>query len=119
MTICMLSCDHMDKVSRLFGSEPRTRVLLAVALLENSYPRELARALTVPLPTVQRVLADFEREGVLASRMLGQNRLYSLNRHQHGSSDLEAFLKKFALGTDVPEALQSIRRRPRRAGKEI
>jgi hypothetical protein len=39
-----------------FGGQARTRVLLALRLLDESYPRELARLLDVPLNGVQMAL---------------------------------------------------------------
>lgn len=115
----MLLCDYMNKVAKLFGSPQRTRILVAVALLDQTYPRELARVLDLPLLTVQRVLADYESEGFLASRMVGHNRIYSLNPRTYGTADLKALLEKYAARTDVPERLETLRRRPRRPGKAI
>jgi len=42
-----------------------------------------------------------------------------LNPRMYGVRELEAFLLKYAKGTDVEENVSRIRRRPRRRGKEI
>ncbi|MHB8140127.1 MAG: hypothetical protein ACYDHD_02545 [Vulcanimicrobiaceae bacterium] len=56
---------------RLFGTLVRTRILLTIALLESSYLREIARVTGAPLMSVQRIVNDYERQGVLASRRVG------------------------------------------------
>jgi DNA-binding transcriptional ArsR family regulator len=109
----------VETPAKLFGSVPRTKIILAVALLKETYPRELARALDIPLLTAQRVLNDYEREGILASRIVGNNRMFSLNARMYGAPELESFLKKYARRTEVETSLSQLRRRPRRAGKVL
>lgn len=60
---------------RLFGSETRTRVLMDLAALGESYPRGVATLVQKPLASVQRILADLEDQGVLQSRLRGTVRL--------------------------------------------
>ena len=62
-----------------FGSYARTRVLLALQLLRESYARELARMLDLSLSSVQKALQSFERDGLIAGRAAGRTRLYRLN----------------------------------------
>ena len=50
---------------RLFGSATRTRVLIALAALGESHPREIATLIEKPLISVQRILADLEDQGVI------------------------------------------------------
>ncbi len=109
----------MLEAPKLFGSVPRTEVLLAVGLLGDTYPSELARGLGFAIPSVQRILRDLEVEGVLVSRERGRTRLYSLNPRFYGASALKDFLRKYVQQTDVDAKLQRIRSRPRRAGKEL
>jgi DNA-binding transcriptional ArsR family regulator len=109
----------MEATTKLFGSRARSEVLLAVALLKESYARELARVLRLPLLTVQRVLNAFEKEGVLVSRLVGSNRIFTLNRKMYAGSELEAFLIKYSNRTNLTERLGQFRRRPRRKGKEL
>ena len=103
-----------------FGSQTRTRVLLALELLGDAYPRELARALGSQLSAVQRALLSLERDGLVAGRTLGRIRLYRLDPTYLAVPELRRLLRRLAR-TD--EALQSslagLRRRPRRTGKRI
>src|SRR3972149_2068169 len=55
-----------------FGGTTRTRVLLALRLLAESYPRELARVLDMPFSSVQKALASLAKDGLVAGRALGQ-----------------------------------------------
>ena len=105
---------------KLFGTRVRTRVLLAVALLERSYPREIARLTGVPLMSVQRIVNDFERQGVLASRRAGVQREVRLNPSYFAYRELNALLLRLSLADeDLTETVESLRRRPRRAGKAL
>ena len=62
-----------------FGGQARTRVLLGLRLLEESYPRELARVLELPLSGVQMAVRGLERDGLVAARAAGRTRLVRLN----------------------------------------
>ena len=105
---------------RLFGSPARTRVLLTITLLDESYPREVARISGVPLASAQRIINDLERQGVLASRLRGTQREIRLNPSYFAASELRALLLHLS-PADAPlmQAIESTRRRPRRAGKEL
>jgi DNA-binding IclR family transcriptional regulator len=106
--------------AKLFGSASRTRVLALVALLEDTYPRELARLAGVPLVSVQRIVNDLEREGVIVTRIVGSNRQVRLNPRFYGAGELRALLLKYAKRDPVLERRASaLRRRPRRAGKVL
>lgn len=105
---------------RLFGSPARTRVLLVIALLEQSYPREVARIAKVPLLSAQRIINDLERQGVLASRVMGTQREVRLNPSYFAASELRTLLLRLGLAErEITRQVESIRRRPRRAGKEL
>ena len=80
----------------LFGSAARTRALLALSLMEESYPRELARVVEMPLFSIQKALASLERDGLLASRLLGRTRLYALNSRYLASRELREYLGRLA-----------------------
>ena len=104
---------------KLFGSAPRTRTLVAIALLKESYVQQLAGLLDLEQPAVFRIVENLEREGVLVSRYVGRTRTVSLNPRMFGVSEFEAFLLKYAKGTDVEESVARVRRRPRRRAKTI
>lgn len=104
---------------RLFGSASRTRVLLAVALFNETYPREIARVTNIPLMSVQRITNDLERQGVLASRLRGNQREVRLNPTYFARDELRALLSRLSLADQpLTEAAESLRRRARRAGKK-
>ena len=52
------------KSSSPFGNSTRTRVLLSLSLLGESYARELARVLRAPLSGVQKALRSLELDGL-------------------------------------------------------
>jgi hypothetical protein len=105
---------------KLFGSAARTRVLILVALLESTYPRELARLARVPLLSVQRIVNALERDGVLATRIVGANRSVTLDRRFYGVDDLRSLLIKYAKSyPELEQRVSMLRRRPRRAGKAL
>ncbi|MFY9739659.1 MAG: helix-turn-helix domain-containing protein [Candidatus Cybelea sp.] len=81
---------------KLFGSPSRTKALALVGLLEDTYPRELARLSGAPLSSVQRMVNDLEREGVITTRIVGANRQVSLNPRFYGANELRALLIKYA-----------------------
>jgi sugar-specific transcriptional regulator TrmB len=95
-------------------------VLLALSLLEESFPRELARLLEVPLNGVQQALRGLEVDGLVAARAAGRTRLYRLNPRYFAREELEGYLKRLASAeTDLVERTARLRRRPRRAGKPL
>jgi DNA-binding IclR family transcriptional regulator len=105
---------------KLFGSPSRTRVLTLIALLDETYPRELARLTGAPLASVQRMVNDLEREGAVATRIVGANRQVGLNPRFYGANDLRALLLKYAKrDPDLERRASKLRRRPRRAGKAL
>jgi hypothetical protein len=103
-----------------FGGQSRTAVLLALRLLEDSYPRELARLLERPVNGVQMALRGLERDGLVAGRLVGRTRLFRLNPRYFAKDELQQYLLRLA---DADPALRArverLRRRPRRAGKPL
>jgi len=105
---------------RLFGTAVRTRVLLVIALLEQSYPREIARVAGTRLISTQRIVTDLEKQGVLASRLQGVQREVRLNRSYFAYAELRALLLRLSNAEPaLVREIESMRRRPRRAGKEL
>lgn len=103
-----------------FGSETRTRVLLALCLLEESYAREIARLLGSPLAGVQLALRSLERDGLVAARSVGRTRVFQIDPRYLAHGELMRFLKRLT----EPEAelratVEQLRRRPRRTGKPV
>ena len=103
-----------------FGGQTRTRVLLALRLLDESYPRELARVLDVPVNGVQIALKGLERDGLVAGRMLGRTRVFTLNPRYFARDELARFLLRLAEAEpDLRARVGELRRRPRRTGKPV
>ena len=110
----------MARSKGLFGSRARERILKLLGLLERSYPRELAAVLGEDLSVVQRTADDLERDGVLASRLMGRTRIFELNRtYQHYAPLRDLLVRMGQSDPEIVEAARRVRQRPRRAGKEI
>lgn len=103
-----------------FGSGTRTRVLLALSLLGESYARELARVLIAPLSGVQKALQSLERDSLVAGRSVGRTRVFQLDPRYFARDALSQFLRRL---TEPEASLQrqvaTLRRRPRRTGKAL
>ena len=101
-----------------FGSRTRTRVLLALRLLGESYPRELARLLNAPLSGVQKALQSLERDGLVAARSLGRTRVFRFEPRYFAFDALQAFLGRLAEPeSEIRTRVAALRRRPRRTSK--
>ena len=103
-----------------FGGQARTRVLLALRLLGESYPRELARLLEMPLSGVQKALRGLELDGLVAGRSLGRTRVFQLNPRYFAAAALGEFLLRLT-GPEIVlrNRVAALRRRPRQTGKPL
>jgi DNA-binding transcriptional ArsR family regulator len=110
----------IDSTCTLFGTANRSRVLIAVRLLEETWAREACELLSLRLFVVQTALKSLEAEGALVSRLVGRSRVFSLNPRYVVARELSALLWKLG-GTDLQlqQKLATRRRRPRRAGKAL
>ena len=103
-----------------FGGQARTRVLLGLRLLDESYPRELARVLQLPLSGVQMAIRGLEREGLVAARTAGRMRLVRLNPRYFAREELQRYLLRLAAAErELQDRVAELRRRPRIAGKPL
>jgi len=110
----------MVKSSSPFGGQARTGVLQALRLLEESYPRELARLLGIPVSGVQGALRGLERDGLVAGRLTGRTRLVRLNPRYFALKELQQYL--LVLGganRQLQNSVNALRRRPRASGKPL
>ena len=103
-----------------FGTYSRTAVLITLALLGESYPRELARILQVSLSAVQKAIVTLERDGIIAGRSMGRTRIYRLDPRYFAPEDLRQYLLRLA-GSDMElkGRIAQLRRRPRRTSKPL
>ena len=107
-------------MSSPFGSLTRTQTLVALALMESSYPRELARLLETAVNNVQSALRSLERDGIVVARAVGRTRVFQLNPRYFAASALGALLDKLAAADpDLRERVSALRRRPRRTAKSL
>ena len=103
-----------------FGSQTRTRVLLALSLLEQSYARELARVLSVPVSQVQKAIQSLERDTIVAVRNVGRTRAVALNPRFFADRELRALLSRLTEPEDqLRNRIAMLRKRPRRTGKRL
>ena len=103
-----------------FGGRTRTRVLLVLRLLGDSYPRELARLLATPLSGVQKALRSLELDGLVAGRSVGRTRQYQLNPRYFAADALFAYLSRLSEPEDpLKDRAAQLRRRPRRTAKPL
>lgn len=103
-----------------FGGQTRTRVLLALRLLENSYGRELARVLDLPFSGVQAALRGLERDGLVAAQPAGRTRVYRLDPRYFARNELQRYLLRLTEPEDeLRTRVEDLRRRPRRTGKPL
>jgi hypothetical protein len=103
----------------VFGSKMRTSLLMLVAVLEETYPAELARYLGSSISSVQRTLDKIEEERLVATRQ-GVVRSVTLNPLYPAVNELRSFLLRLAEGYPVYQRIKESRRlRPRRRGKPL
>jgi DNA-binding GntR family transcriptional regulator len=103
-----------------FGGLTRTRVLIALGLLETSYPRELARLLDSPVSGVRKALGGLERDGLVSGRLVGRTRLVQINPAYFARRELRTYLLRLAeADAELDSAVRKLRRRPRVAGKPL
>ena len=101
-----------------FGGRTRTRVLVALRLMESTYPRELSRLLAVSINGVRQALTSLERDGLVVGRPVGRTRVYQINPRFFARQELEALLSRLAdVDPELRERTAAVRRRPRRVGK--
>ena len=103
-----------------FGSGTRTRVLLVLYLVGESYARELSRLLGASLSGVQKALQSLEADGLVAGRAVGRTRVFQLEPRYFARDALKQFLRRLCEPeTALQREVAALRRRPRRTGKPL
>lgn len=103
----------------LFGTKMRTALLMLVAVLDETYPAELARYLGSSISSVQRTLDKIEDDGLVATRP-HVVRAVTLNPLFPAGKELRAFLLRLADGYPEYQRLKESRRlRSRRRNKRL
>lgn len=105
----------------IFGGETAEKVLLYLQNYGTGYPRGISNTFEVPVSQIQRQLERFEREGVLASRLVGKTREYRWNPRYMFREELGELLAKalVSLPADYQRKYFRERTRPRRRGKPL
>ncbi len=107
-------------VTSPFGSQSRTRLLIALELLGQTYPRELARLLGSSLSATQKGLASLERDGIVVGRSVGRTRMVQLNPGYFALKEVRALLGRLVeADRELESRIAELRRRPRKAGKRL
>lgn len=89
-------------------------------MLEESYPRELARILELSLNGIQQALRSLELDGLVVLRTAGRTRLAQLNPRYFAYEDLQRYLLTLSgTETELRRRIATMRRRPRRTGKDL
>jgi hypothetical protein len=105
---------------RLFGTPARSRTLLSIALLEQTFLRELGRIAGVPYVSVVRIVDDLQQQGVVSTLMRGTQRFVTLNPTYFAYRELRDLLLRLAPAEpQIVKAVEELRRRPRRRQKEL
>jgi DNA-binding transcriptional ArsR family regulator len=107
-------------LSSPFGGQARTRVLVALRLLDSSFPRELSRILEVPVSAVSRALVGLERDALVVGRLVGRTRVYTGNPAYFAKRELDGFLLRLSdADAELRAHVARLRRRPRTTGKPL
>lgn len=106
--------------TNLFGTVRRTEVLQMIALLDETYARELSRLIDAPLISVQRIVDALERDDLIVTRSIGAERRITFNPRFYALAELKALLLRLSDRNEpLTRAANELRRRPRRKGKSL
>lgn len=104
----------------LFGTPLRSRILMLVATLEESYAAELARALRANDDTVADIVRRLEEEDILVGMPSGRQRRVRLNpRYPEARRIGELLILLLDADEEARLAASSLRRRPRARNKPL
>ena len=104
----------------LFGNGTRTATLLLIAMLGETHASEIAQVLGRSRSRIKDAADSLERAGVIVGADEGTARRLRLNSRYVAADELRALLMKLgSQEVDLQNRLATIRRRPRRAGKQI
>ena len=91
-----------------------------LTLLDRSHASELARLIGTTVSNVRKGLDSLEQMGVVSGRYLGRTREVQLNPGYFAYNELRPLLDKLAYADgEVLETATLVRRRPRRAAKDL
>lgn len=82
--------------SRLFGTSTRTRLLIALAVLESARVSDIAFAASMRSATVRHIVSAYEREGLLTTQHIDHERVVRFSDDFHFATLLKALLLRMA-----------------------
>lgn len=105
----------------LFGNAVAEKSLLFIANYGEGHINGIAKAFSIAPSQVERQLKKLEAGGILASRMVGNARVFALNRRLAIKDELMGLLEKVLslLPEEQTRRYFRERRRPRRSGKAL
>lgn len=107
----------------LFGNPTIEKVLFFLLSNKKCYPSQLKTTFDMPLYSFQNALARLEKGGVVIRHKEGKTAIYEFNPRYLFLKELESFLQKAY--TFFPKEIRdkyyepTIRKRPRRQGKDL
>lgn len=105
----------------LLGSDKKEKILLYLYTHGESYAREIAREFEFNLNSVQNLLLNLEKGGILYSKLKGKVRLFGINPRYPFRKELEALFEKVLrfIPEEEKERFYKPRLRPRQTGKPL
>lgn len=110
------------EIGKLFGNETAAKCLLFLTRYEEATAGEIAETFGVPKTMIYLQLRKLEDAGIVVSRPLANIRLFAFNPRSGIKSELRALLEKYIelnMPMETNQKFYSVRRRPRRTGKEL
>ena len=113
--VCYRGLMASTTAQKLFGSQRRTEVLILIALLEETFPTEIAKLLDARLYSVQKIVDGLEEDGIVASQFDGRTRIVTLDPSFAAAEQLKTLLVRLI---DVnPKIRRIVARRRSRHGR--
>lgn len=105
----------------IFGNETAAKVMLYLFHYGEAYASGISNDMGITLSQVQKQLNRFEEGNILISKKVGTVRVYSFNPKLGIVKKLISLIEGFysAIPLKEREKIFSVRRRPRRKGKEV
>jgi hypothetical protein len=105
----------------LFGNPVIEKIFFTLLVYGEGYPLGMAKTFDAPVNKFQQQLKRLEDSGIIASRLVGNVRLYTFNPRYPFLNELKALIGRAYEYVPGKEKQQYYRRRtrPRRSGKPL
>jgi hypothetical protein len=105
----------------LFGNPVIEKIFFTLLVYGEGYPLGMAKTFESPVNKFQQQLKRLEDSGIIASRLVGNVRLYTFNPRYPFLNELKALIGRAYEYVPEKEKQQYYRRRtrPRRSGKPL